>query len=448
MANRNGDTVRIGAGAGFAGDRIDPALELAERGDLDFLVFECLAERTIALAQEARLRDPAGGFDPLLLERMRRILPAARARGVRIVTNAGAANPQGATIAVAALARELGLPGVRVAAVSGDDVLPLVTGREYPLIDRPGTTADLGQIVSANAYLGARPIADALDAGADIVITGRVGDPALFAGPLVHHFGWSVDDPVMMGRATAIGHMLECAGQLTGGYFADPGFKDVPGLARLGFPLAEVARDGSAVLTKVEGSGGLLSIATCKEQLLYEILDPARYYQADVVADFTGIRFQQCGPDRVAMSGASGTARSGMLKVSVGYRDGFAGEGQISYAGPGAVARGRLAGAIVRERLAITGTPVDELRTELVGIDAVDRSAATGGDPREVRLRVVARCPTAEAAAAIGAEVEALYTNGPSGGGGVSRGVRAILAVASVLIPADTVQTGFVIEES
>jgi hypothetical protein len=433
-------TIRLGAGAGFAGDRIEPAVELVEQGALDYLVFECLAERTIAAAQQARQRDPEQGFDPLLLERMRRVLPAARSCGVRIITNAGAANPIGAAHAVARLAREMGLAPLRIAAVTGDDVLTAIEETPLPLIDRPGTTADIRGKVSANAYLGAAPIAQALDQGADIVLTGRVGDPALFVGPMVHEFGWSLDDAVLMGRGTVVGHLLECAGQLTGGYFADMSRKRVPGLARLGFPFADVAPNGDAVLGKVAGSGGELSLATCKEQLLYEILDPGAYQQADVVADLRGVRFEELGKDRIAVTGGGGSPRTGTLKVSIGYDDGFIGEGQISYAGPGAVERGRLAIAIVRERLKLLGVRLQEVRCDLIGVDAVDRSAAgDSGSAREVRVRIAGRADHHAAAATVGAEVEALYTNGPFGGGGVTRHVRPVLAIASTLLPATAV---------
>jgi len=429
-------TIRIGAGAGFSGDRIEPALELVEHGQIDFLAFECLAERTIALAQAARRIDPDAGFDPLLEDRMRMVLPAAHARRVRTVTNMGAANPAGAARLVARIARDLGLTGLRVAAVTGDDVLDIVRAGDFALTDRPGTSRDLGDaIVSANAYLGAGGIVAALAGGADVVITGRVGDPALFLGPMIHAFGWAIDDWERLGRGTVVGHLLECAGQVTGGYFADPGIKDVPNLARLGFPFADIAADGSAVLGKVEGSGGRLSVATCKEQLLYEILDPGAYLQADVVADFRAVGFEQVAPDRVAVTGGSGSPQPDTLKVSIGYGDGFFGEGQISYAGPGAVARGRLALDVVRERLEITGVPVTDLRFEVIGIDAIDRTGrGDAPEPREVRVRVAGRSKTRAAAERIGAEVESLYTNGPFGGGGAVTAVREVLAVASTLI--------------
>lgn len=428
--------IRIGAGAGFAGDRIEPAVELAERGRLDYLVFECLAERTIALAQLARLADPAAGYDGLLERRMRAVLPACRRAGTRIVSNMGAANPLAAAQKVRDIARDLGLAGLKVAAVTGDDIVDRLRGTDAAL-DEGGTVADLGnRLISANAYVGAGAIAEALAAGADVVITGRAADPSLFLGPLVHEFGWRADDWDSLGKGVLVGHLLECAGQITGGYFADPGVKDVAGLARLGFPIGEVAETGDLVVTKLDGTGGAVTPATVKEQLLYEIENPARYFQPDVVADFTGVSVSAVGPDRVAVSGGTGAPRTGLLKVSVGYGDGFIGEGQMSYAGPGAVERGRLALAIVRERLALTAVPMEETRFDLIGVDALHGAEiAQGGAPYEVRIRVAGRTGTAEAAAAIGAEVEALYTNGPAGGGGSWKAVRQVVAIASALVP-------------
>ncbi|GAN51663.1 hypothetical protein ABID82_000685 [Methylobacterium sp. PvP062] len=430
--------VRLGAGAGYAGDRIEPAVELAERGDIDYLVFECLAERTIALAQQAKLRDPEGGYDPLLEARLRAVLGPCRARGIRVVTNMGAANPVAAARKAGALAREMGLAGLRIAAVTGDDLLDAVRAGDFVLEESGEPVASLGnRIVSANAYLGAAPIVAALADGADVVITGRVGDPALFLAPLVHAFGWAMDDWERLGRGTLVGHLLECAGQITGGYFADPGCKDVPDLARLGFPIGIVAEDGTVEIAKVAGSGGRISLATCKEQLLYEVHDPARYLQPDVVGDFSGVEMEQVGPDRVRVSGATGAPATGLLKVSVGYVDSYIGEGQISYAGPGALARGRLALAVVRERLALTGVATRELRCDLIGVDALHGAALSGGrEPYEVRLRVAGRTETHAEAVRIGNEVETLYTNGPAGGGGAWKSAREVVAVQSVLVPA------------
>jgi len=440
--------LRIGVGAGFSGDRIEPALELLERGKLDYLAFECLAERTIGLAQAARRRDPDGGFDPLLEDRLVAALPIAQRRGVRLVSNMGAANPAAAARAVARIARDCGLTGYRAAAVLGDDVLEVVRRGDFELIDREGTSRDLlGSMVSANAYLGVDGIVDALRSGADTVITGRVCDPALFLAPLVHEFGWSMSDWALLGRGTLVGHLLECAGQLCGGYYADPGLKDVPDLANLGFPFADVVADGTAVFGKLDGTGGLLNAATCKEQLLYEILDPQAYLQADVTADFSGVHIEECGPDRVRVAGASGRARPGTIKVSIGYEDGYFGEGQMSYAGPGALARGRLALEVVRQRLLRIGAQVRDLRFELIGVDAVDRRGRVPEpEPGEVRIRVVGRASSAREAERIGAEVEALYTNGPFGGGGATRSVRQVLAVASTLIDRELVAPSVQVE--
>jgi Acyclic terpene utilisation family protein AtuA len=436
-------TLRIGSGAGYSGDRIEPAVELAEKGRLDYLGFECLAERTIALAQGEKMRDPQAGFDPLLVARMEAVLPACRANGVRVITNMGAANPEAAARTTADVARRLGLSGLRIASVSGDDVLDLVRDGEHALLERPGTVASLGNSIrSANAYAGVEGIVEALGGGADVVITGRVGDPALFVAPLVHEFGWAMDDWDRLGKGTVIGHLLECAGQITGGYFADPGYKDVPNLARLGFPIAEVSEDGSAVITKVEGSGGRISLASCKEQLMYELLDPTAYLQPDVTADFSQVRFAELGPDRITVSGGTGRQRPDTLKVSVGYLDSFVGEGQISYTGPGALARARLALEIVRERLALTGVKTTETRFELIGVDSVHRGgiARPNPDPVEARLRVVGRTESLAEAVRVGNEVETLYTNGPAGGGGVWKSARQVVAVVSTLIPQDRVQ--------
>lgn len=437
-------TLRIGAGAGYSGDRIEPAIELARDGQLDYLVFECLAERTIALAQQARRQNDSGGFDPMLEARMRAVLALAVRNGVRIVSNMGAANPVAAARATAEIARSLGLHGLKIAAVIGDDVLDVVRHGHYTLEEAGATVASLGdQIVSANAYLGVEPIVAALRGGAQVVITGRAADPALFMAPLVHEFGWAMDDWQRLGQATVVGHLLECAGQITGGYFADPGVKDVPGLARLGFPIGEVAENGDVVITKVSGSGGRVTAATCKEQLAYEIHDPRSYLQPDVIADFSQVTIEETAPDRVQVRGGRGRERPPTLKVSVAYTDGHIGEGQISYAGPGALARARLALEIVRERLQISGVQSDELRFDLIGVDSLHGALLShrAAEPYEVRARVVGRTRSLVEAQRIGSEVETLYTNGPAGGGGATRSTREVLAVQSVLLPRELVAT-------
>jgi hypothetical protein len=430
--------VRIGSGAGYSGDRIEPALELAEKGDIQYLVFECLGERTVALAQQARMTNPQSGYDPLLEERMRAVLPVCAAKGIKIVTNMGAANPEAAARRTAEIAKSLGLRGLKVAAVIGDDVLDACKAHDLPTMEFEGSIGEFGnRLLSANAYLGAAPMAEALKGGADVVITGRASDPALFLAPMIDAFGWAMDDWNLLGKGTVAGHLLECAGQITGGYFADPGYKDVDGLARLGFPIGEVGEDGSLVITKVEGSGGAVTARTCKEQLLYEVHDPKRYLQPDVVADFSEVTVEEIGPDRVRVQGGRGTRRPDTLKVSVGYIDSYIGEGQISYAGPGAAERGRLALDVVRERLQLTGVRASELRFDLIGVDSLHGSAlaARNSDPYEVRVRVAGRTDNLREAVRIGNEVETLYTNGPAGGGGATKSARDVVAVASVLLP-------------
>lgn len=431
-------TVRIGCGAGFSGDRIEPAAELAANGDLDYLVFECLAERTIALAQQAKARDPESGYDPLLVLRLEAVLPACVERGVTIVTNMGAANPEAAAAMAGKTARALGCQGLSIATVTGDDVLDLVAGGDFAVAETGAPVASLAdRLVSANAYIGAEPILNALARGANVVITGRAADPSLFVGPLAHEFGWSLEDWPRLGRGTLVGHLLECAGQITGGYFADPGHKDVDGLSRLGFPIAEVPEDGPVVITKVAGSGGRVTAATCKEQLLYEIHDPAAYLTPDAVADFSRVHITEIGTDRVAVDGATGRPRPDLLKVALGYRDGHVGEGQISYAGAGAVERARLAMSIVRQRLSQAGIRPEDLRCDLIGIDALhgEQLSPAHCQPYEVRLRIAARASSMEMARRIGNEVEALYTNGPAGGGGASKTTREVLSMASTFVP-------------
>jgi hypothetical protein len=435
-------TVRIGSGAGYSGDRIEPAVELAEKGGIQYLGFECLAERTIAIDQQAKMSDPSKGYDPLLVDRMQAVLPLCVRNRVKIITNMGAANAPSAGEKVKEIARSLGLSKIKIATITGDDVLELVKKGDYVIGETGVPVKSLGnKVVSANVYLGALPIVEALANGADVIITGRVADPALFIAPLIHEFGFSWADYHMLGKITIVGHLLECAGQITGGYFADPGYKDVSGLARLGFPIAEVAEDGSFLITKVPGAGGKVSTATCKEQLLYELHDPHAYITPDVVADFSQVRMKQIAPDCVQVEGGTGRPRTDTLKVSIGYVDSYIGEGQISYAGPGAVERGQLAIEIVKERLKLTGVKLTELRCDLIGIDSIfGPKLSENSQPREVRVRVAGRTDSMKEAVRVGNEVETLYTNGPAGGGGAWKSARQVVAMGSALIARDLVK--------
>ncbi|MCX8585372.1 ABC transporter substrate-binding protein [Gilliamella sp. wkB72] len=429
-------TIRIGCGAGYAGDRIEPAIELAQKGEIQYLIFECLAERTIAIGQKQKQANPNAGFNELLEARMRAVLPLCAKNKIKIISNMGAANPQAAGKSIQSIAQSLGLSGLKIAVIEGDDVYQSVINQDLKLDDIGQKISESNKnIVSANAYLGCEALVEALNSGADIVITGRVADPSLFLSPMVYEFGWSLSDWDKLGKGTVIGHLLECAGQITGGYYADPGYKDVQGLARLGFPIAEVNENGEAIITKVAEAGGCVNIDTCKEQMLYEIHNPQFYITPDVVADFSNVTFKQEAKDRVSVTGATGRQKTETLKVSVGYLDGFIGEGEMSYAGPGATERGQLALDIVKERLSIIHANADELRFDLIGINSLHgNKLSQTSKPYEVRVRVAGRFKNKADAISIGNEVEALYTNGPAAGGGAFKSVKEIVAMDSTLI--------------
>ena len=441
--------VKIAAGAGFAGDRIEPALDIINRSDAEYIIFECLAERTIALANQKRLKNLEKGYNPFLRQRFARIFPLLIEKPIKIVTNMGAANPLKAAEIVSELACSCGLASLKVAAVAGDNVMRHIPSYlEQPVLETNEPLADIsGRIISANAYIGAKPIQDALGMGADIVITGRVADASLVVGPLMHEFGRTYDDYDFLGKCTLAGHLLECAGQLTGGYFADPGLKDVPELWNLGFPILEFGENGEMTIGKLPDTGGLVSKMTVTEQLLYEVQNPSRYLTPDVVADFSRVEIAEIGENRVTVRGAAGTKPTGSYKVSVGYKDGFIGEGEISYGGANARARAELAGEIVKERLKQMEYPYKDIRFDLLGVNSLymsDKknfpSSLCTGELMEVRLRVSARVDSEKLAQVIGNEVEALYTNGPYGGGGARGYIREIVAVGSIFMPASDIE--------
>lgn len=423
--------IRIGCGAGFSGDRLDPSIVLVERGDLDYLVLECLAERTIALAQKRKLQDPGKGYDPLLERRIESLISLLITRKVKLITNMGAANPVAAAQKVVEIAARKDLK-VKVAAVSGDDVFALIDPSEKT-IETQRPVSESGKIVSANAYLGASGILEALRSDADIIITGRVADPSLFLAPMLFEFNWSSSNFDLLGKGTVIGHLMECAGHITGGYFADPGKKDVPDMANLGHPFVDVFADGSGVISKVDNTGGVINLMTAKEQLLYEVVNPHEYYTPDVIADFTSVKLEEVGKNAVMVSGGSGKPAPSTYKVSVGYQAGYLGEGEITYAGSNAVGRAELAAAIIRQRLKMK---FNDLRVDLIGQSSVHGdNLHIHNIPYEVRLRVAARTNDSQQAALVGEEVEALYTNGPGGGGGVRKYVTEIIRIVSTLLP-------------
>ncbi|MDD0813565.1 DUF1446 domain-containing protein [Curvibacter sp. HBC28] len=443
----------IGCGAGFSGDRWDAAVPvvrtLIARGGPAVLMFETLAERTLALAQLQRRLNPQAGYEPTLARFIRPVLADCVAHGIPIVGNFGAAHPHGAAACLQALALELGLPPLRIGVVEGDDVLAQLSPEQLAQVRGPHP----GTPVSANAYLGAQGIAACLRAGAQIVVTGRVADPALALGPMLAHFGWAEDDWDRLAAGTIAGHLLECGAQVCGGYFADPGLKDVPDLAHVGFPVLCMDADGRFTVGKAEHTGGCVDERTVKEQLLYEIHDPAAYLTPDVVADISAVQVSAIGPNQVQVSGVRGHPRPATLKTTACFEGGWLAEGEISYAGPNAVARAHLAAQVVRTRLAELAPALAPLRCDLIGVaslfndDASDWAQAQGhealADPlalADVRLRVAARSPRREDAEQLTREVLALYTCGPAGGAGVRTAITPRLASESWFVPRAWIQ--------
>ena len=441
-------TLAVGCGAGFSGDRVDAAIPVVKtliaRGGPAALMFQNLAERTLAHQHLIRRAHPNLGYEPLLELELGPILADCLHHRIPIIGNFGAANPQGAALCILRLAEKLGLPKPQIAVVMGDD---LSTPEGLDLVKQHLDTAfDEARFVCANAYLGAFEIAAALQQGAQIVVTGRVADPSLLLGPAIAHYRWHEHDWDKLAGATMAGHLLECGAQVTGGYFADPGKKEVPGLENVGFPIAEIFADGSCVISKADHTGGLVDCRTVKEQLLYEVHDPAQYITPDVVADITQAKVEQVGPDRVRLSGVKGHARTSTLKVLAYFEGGWLGEGEISYAGPNAEGRARLAMQVMQQRMGLQ-LP---LRFDLIGITSIlgdDAGSMLAEAPvtrsMDVRLRVASRHESLPMIELLLQELTALWTGGPAGGGGVRVTKRQRLSNLACLIPREKIPASF-----
>ncbi|NYT85910.1 acyclic terpene utilization AtuA family protein [Pollutimonas harenae] len=436
------NSFKIGCATGFSGDRSDgvlPVVQSLVENSGHALIFETLAERTLALAQLAKNRNPELGYEPLLVDLLKPVLGICLHHHIRIVSNFGAANPLAAARRIKTLAQELGLRAPRIAVLSGDQLVR--TDQLDYLREQLGPSHfDRMDIVSANAYQGAHEIAQALLAGADIVVAGRVADPSLVLGPALAHFGWAPNDWHKLGCATMAGHLLECGTQVTGGYFSVPGLKEVPGMDNLGFPIAEIEASGAMTITKASATGGIVSEQTVKEQLLYEVHDPAAYLTPDVTADISQVKVEQTAPDIVRVGGITGHQRPDTLKVNICHHGGWLAEAEISYAGVQAEARARQAADVVIKRL---GQRM-QLRADLIGVVSIlgddhgeylrqhSPSAA-----RDVRLRIAGTHAQKEIAEGVLREVTALYTCGPAGGGGVRTSLRPRLNSVSSHIPRD-----------
>lgn len=453
------DVFLVGNGAGFSGDRIDAPIPvvrtLVKRGLPAAMFFECLAERTIALAQIEKRRDPEAGYEPMLERLLEPILADCARAGIPILGNFGAANPLAAARCVARLARRLGLPELRIGVVTGDDV-----SESVDLSALPAHEADAGfdmsawSLVSANAYIGAAPLAEALSKGAQVVVAGRTSDPSLAVAPLMHHFGWAEDDWQALALGAACGHLLECGSQVTGGVFWDPGFKDIPDPANIGFPIAEVSRDGGLLITKAEETGGLVDLRSVKEQLLYELHDPAAYMTPDVVMDITGVTLEQVAQDRVAVRGVRGHARPERLKVTACYEGSWLGEGEVSVAGPNALARARATADVLLERVKRRGL-ARRARADLIGVASVHDSDAgalwrahDGPEPSDIRVRLAVESTSRDDADQAAREALALLCCGTAGTSGARWRVTPRILTRSFLVPREMVPTEVTVREA
>ncbi|HEY3439685.1 MAG TPA: acyclic terpene utilization AtuA family protein [Paludibaculum sp.] len=440
--------IRIANGQGFWGDSIDAPVEQVRRGPIDYLTLDYLAEVTMSILQKQMARDPDAGYARDFVEMIDRLLPELVSRNVRVVANAGALNPLACRRAVLAVARKHGLE-VRVAAVTGDDIVGrldemIARGIEFQNMDTGAPLADVrARVRSANAYLGAFPIAQALSQGAQIVITGRCADASLAVGPMIHEFGWAKDDWDLLAAGTAGGHAIECGAQVTGGN-CQKDWESIPDLAGIGYPILEAEADGSLILTKHDGTGGRVSVATVAEQLLYEIGDPRAYLTPDCIADFTTVKLEQAGPDRVRLRGTRGRPASDSYKVSMSYSAGFKAVGLVAYAWPDAYRKARAGDRILRERLERLGLALDAIHSEYLGVSSCHGIAAAEPPPElaaqlpEVVLRIGVRARERQPVERFTKEIAPLVLSGPPAVTGLGSGrpkVEEVVAYWPTLIP-------------
>lgn len=444
-------SVRVGNGCGFWGDNRDAPVLLAEQGRLDYLTLEYLAELTMSILALQKQRDPQAGFAGDFLEALECLTPQLRAQpGLKVVTNAGGMNPAACAARARALLDQAGLAGRRVAVVRGDDLLPrldrlLAEGHAFTNLDTgEPLTAVRPRVVSANAYLGARPIAEALGRGAAVVITGRVADASLTLGPAVHEFGWAWDDWDRLAAGTVAGHLIECGAQATGGLWCN--WQEAPDLANVGYPIAVIGADGTLDLTKPAGTGGAVNRETVAEQLLYEVGDPAAYLTPDVTADFTSVRLTETGRDVVRIDGARGKPATDSYKVSIAYRGGYTASGTLVVFGPSAAAKARRCGEMILERLRRGGLELEASNVECLGAgDCVPGVVPAPAEPPEVVLRITVRDARRAAVERFTKELAPLVTSGPPGVTGYTTGrppVREVFAywpalVAKSAVPAE-----------
>jgi hypothetical protein len=444
------ERVRIGNGCGFWGDNLDAPVLLAEHGRLDYLTLEYLAELTMSILALQKQRDPAAGFATDFLDVLERLCPIIKKQpGLRIVTNAGGMNPAACAARARSILDNAGIREWKIAVVDGDDLMPrldqlISEGQKFSNLDTGSPLSEVrDRVVSANAYLGARPIADALQRGASLVITGRVADASLTLGPAVHELGWSWDDWDRLAAGTVAGHLIECGAQATGGLWCN--WQEAPDLAGVGYPVAEIDRDGGFRISKPPQTGGAVNVETVAEQLLYEVGDPAAYLTPDVTADFTSVTLTQNAPDEVLIENAHGKPATDSYKVSIAYRDGFMANGSLVIFGPHAPAKARACGAMVLQRLRRAGVELEHTNVECLGAgDCVPGVVTAESEPPEVVLRISARDSRRAAVERFTKEFAPLVTSGPPGVTGYATGrpgVREVFAYWPALVAKSAVES-------
>ena len=456
-SDKKRDKVLIANGQGFWGDSILGPIRLVEEGPLDYLTLDYLAEVTMSIMQKLKSRDPKAGYATDFVKMVKRVLPTCREKGIKIVANAGGVNPIACREAVADVIRELGIKGVKIGIVEGDDILAdlkslIDGGEEFKNMDNGQPLAPyLEKVKTANVYIGAEPIVEALEQGADIVITGRATDPSVVLAPMMYEFGWSMDDMDKLAAGTIAGHIVECGAQCTGGNFVN--WRDIPNMAKIGYPVIEARPDGSFTVTKHENTGGRVNIETVTSQLVYEMSDPANYITPDCVADFTSIDIKQESEDRVGISGIKGKPATDTYKVSIAFHEGYKLLGQLTVAGPDAVDKAKLCADIVFERVAFDGvTFTDEEKfIEIVGTNVCHAGIVDApAEPAEVVLRIGARSMDKEKLNRLGMEIVPLVTSGPPGVTGFAGGrpkATDIISYWPALISKDKVKTTVSVEE-
>ena len=449
--------IRIGSGSAYWGDMLEPAIELCEKGDIQYIGFDHLAELTMAILQRMKAKDPTKGYIQDIIPWMKALLPVCHRKGIKIITNAGGVNPEAAAEEVIKIARELGIKDLKIGVVVGDDIMGVIDdlrGKGFKFTNLDTGEEDLDRIkdkiVAANAYIGADAIVEALKQGADIVIAGRVSDTAVYVGPMMYEFGWEFKEPYWdkIGAAVTIGHTIECAENVTGGLSSI--WNEANNIARIGFPIAEVYENGEAIISKVEGSGGIVNQWTVKEQLTYEVLDPNNYIMPDGIADFTTIKIEEIGKDQVKLTNMTGKPRPELLKVQIGYKDGWIGEGQIMLPWPDAYAKAKQAEKTVRERFEIVGLKAQEIRFDYIGVNTLHGEVAPepSSDLNEVGLRIVAKTETLEEADKIKREATHLWTLGGAGAAfGTPYKPRPVISLWPTLVPREALNVKLIMKE-